>query len=254
MSAKGDRPLSRSDLSRIRIGTAGWAIPRVVANEFPSGPGALPRYAGVFGAAEINSTFRKSHQPKTYERWASSVPPAFRFSVKVPQSVTHVARLANCDAAIDAFLGEIVQLGPKLGPLLLQLPPSFAFDPDLVDSVCRSLSREGGFTIACEPRHESWFVPEIDDWLAERRVARVAADPPRHPNAGEPGGWRGLSYYRLHGSPRMYYSSYDDGELAKLRAQLQDDHANEIWCIFDNTASGAAASNALSLTRSLSAG
>ena len=244
---------SGAPISKIRVGTAGWAIPAAVAREFPAEGSTLSRYANVFGVAEINSTFRKSHRASTYARWASTVPESFVFSAKVPQSVSHVARLEDCDAAIDAFLSEVTALGSKLGPLLLQLPPSFAFTPDLVEHASRMLSRGGRFTIACEPRHESWFVPEVDGWLAERRIARVASDPARHPGAGEPGGWRGLSYYRLHGSPRMYYSSYDDRALNAWSEQLLHDSARDTWCIFDNTASGAAASNALALVKRVAA-
>jgi uncharacterized protein YecE (DUF72 family) len=241
------------DTAKVRIGTAGWAIPAPVAAEFPADGSTLARYASVFNAVEINSTFRRSHRAKTYERWAGEVPPAFKFSVKTPKSVTHEARLMDSEASIDAFLNEVTHLGDKLGPLLLQLPPSLAFAPDVVDPVCRMLSRGGRFTIACEPRHASWFEPEVDRWLADRRIARVAADPARHPGAGEPGGWRGLSYYRLHGSPRMYYSSYGPEALAALQEQLEHDDADEKWCIFDNTASGAAASNALALTKEMAA-
>jgi uncharacterized protein YecE (DUF72 family) len=207
----------------------------------------------VFNAVEINSTFRRSHRATTYERWASQVPANFKFSIKTPKSVTHQARLLDSEAPIDAFLNEVTHLGDKLGPLLLQLPPSLAFALDVVDPACRRLSQGGRFAIACEPRHASWFGPEVDRWLADRRIARVASDPARHPGAGEPGGWRGLSYYRLHGSPRMYYSSYSPDALAALREQLEHDEAGEKWCIFDNTASGAAASNALALKREMAA-
>jgi uncharacterized protein YecE (DUF72 family) len=222
-----------------------------VASEFPADGSTLARYASVFNAVEINSTFRRSHRVKTYERWTSDVPSTFKFSVKTPKSVTHVARLMDCEVAIDAFLNEVTHLGDKLGPLLLQLPPSLAFVPEIVDPVGRRLSQGGRFTIACEPRHASWFEPEVDRWLADRRIARVAADPARHPGAGEPGGWRGLSYYRLHGSPRMYYSSYGPDALTALREQLERDEALEKWCIFDNTASGAAAVDALALKREM---
>jgi uncharacterized protein YecE (DUF72 family) len=237
--------------SKVRIGTAGWAIPAPVASEFPADGSTLARYASVFNAVEINSTFRRSHRATTYERWASEVPRTFKFSVKTPKSVTHVARLMDGEAVIDAFLEETTHLGEKLGPLLLQLPPSLAFAPDVVDAVCRRLSQGGRFTIACEPRHASWFNPNVDRWMADRRVVRVAADPARHPGAGEPGGWRGLSYYRLHGSPRMYYSSYSTDAITALRKQLERDDADEKWCIFDNTASGAAASDALALQKAI---
>ncbi|MBA2686308.1 MAG: DUF72 domain-containing protein [Gemmatimonadaceae bacterium] len=231
----------------VRIGTAGWAIPRAVAGEFPAEGSALARYSSVFDAVEINSTFRRSHQSKTHERWRDSVPPTFRFSVKTPESLTHDARLVDCAAGVCSFLAEVSSLGAKLGPILLQLPPSLAFDANVVEIFCQLLGQDGRFTLACEPRHASWFNAEVDEWLAERRIARVAADPALHPGAGEPGGWRGLSYYRLHGSPRVYYSSYDAAQIVSLHERWEKDDANDKWCIFDNTASGVATSNALAL-------
>ena len=237
----------------VRIGTAGWAIPTPVISEFPTSGSTLARYASIFNATEINSSFRRSHRATTYARWASTTPSSFRFSVKTPKSISHLLRLLDCDTAVESFLDEIRHLGDKLGPLLLQLPPSLAFDAQSVDRACNTLSGDGRYRIACEPRHASWFTPDVDRWLAERRIARVASDPARHPGAGEPGGWRGLSYYRLHGSPRTYYSSYDSTALTALHSLLERDEATDRWCIFDNTASGAAASNALSLAAPSSA-
>jgi uncharacterized protein YecE (DUF72 family) len=85
-------------------------------------------------------------------------------------------------------------------------------------------------------------------------VARVAADPAVVPAAADPGGWDGLAYVRLHGSPRIYWSAYDDAYLAKLEARLRllaDGPAREVWCIFDNTASAAAYDDARRLARRL---
>ncbi|MDP3658642.1 DUF72 domain-containing protein, partial [Phenylobacterium sp.] len=79
------------------------------------------------------------------------------------------------------------------------------------------------------------------------RIARVAAHPAPHPLAASPGGWSGLAYWRLHGSPRMYASDYDAAALQPLAVRLAACKAQEIWCIFDNTMYGAAAANALTL-------
>ena len=186
----------------IRIGTTGWAIPVHCAGAFASDGPVLARYARVLNAVEINSSFYRPHQRKTYQRWAATVPPDFRFAVKVPKAITHIARLRDCTLPAEAFLGEISNLGTTLGPLLLQLPPSFAFDQETVGPFCEMLSQDGRFQIACEPRHATWFTPNVERWLADRRIARVAADPACHPSAAEPGGWGGLSYYRWHGSPK----------------------------------------------------
>jgi uncharacterized protein YecE (DUF72 family) len=231
------------------IGTAGWSIPRDVQGRFPEGASHLVRYSGVFNAAEINSSFHRPHRPSTYQRWAETVPPDFRFSAKLPKTVTHTLKLAGTDAAVDAFLAESSGLGDKLACLLVQLPPSLSFDAGIADAFFRMLRDRFSRHLACEPRHPSWFEGEADALLAEHRVARVAADPARVPEAAEPGGWPGLVYHRLHGSPRIYYSPYPDGYLDALAARLRKamDGGAETWCIFDNTASGAAAGNALDL-------
>jgi uncharacterized protein YecE (DUF72 family) len=105
--------------------------------------------------------------------------------------------------------------------------------------------------VACEPRHASWFTPDAGNWLAERGIARVAADPAKVAGGDQPGGWNGLAYYRWHGSPRIYYSDYDHEALAALHKRLDAHRKRRVatWCIFDNTASGAALGNALALAR-----
>jgi uncharacterized protein YecE (DUF72 family) len=105
--------------------------------------------------------------------------------------------------------------------------------------------------VVCEPRHPSWFEGDADRLLQDYRVARAAADPSRAPQAAVPGGWQGLAYYRLHGSPRMYYSDYGSPFIAELVGQLRSGTASETWCVFDNTASGAAMGNALDLAEQL---
>jgi len=229
-----------------RIGTAGWAIPRPVADRFPPDGSGLERYAARFDAAEINTTFYRSHRPQTYVRWAETTPDGFRFAVKAPRTLTHERRLVDVSHLLDGFLDEARLLGAKLGPLLVQLPPSLAYEPAVADAFFEMLRARHDGPVACEPRHGTWLEAEAEAMLRAFQVARVAADPARHPSAGEPGGWRGLDYWRLHGSPRIYYSAYGAAALADLAARLRERPA-ESWCIFDNTTSGAAASDALDL-------
>jgi uncharacterized protein YecE (DUF72 family) len=103
--------------------------------------------------------------------------------------------------------------------------------------------------VACEPRHATWFTDAADARLSGFRVARVGADPPVVPRAAEPGGWRGLTYRRLHGSPEMYRSAYPAAALDAVARRTREDspEARERWCIFDNTALGEAARDALAL-------
>jgi uncharacterized protein YecE (DUF72 family) len=211
----------------------------------------LARYAKVLPAVEINSTFYRPHRASTFERWAASVPRAFRFSVKIPQTISHDQRLAGSSALLKTFLADLAPLGPRLGCLLVQLAPSHAFDSRVARTFFTVLRRQFDRGIAFEPRHASWFESRADRLLNEFEVARVAADPARAKGDGEPGGWRGLAYFRLHGSPRTYYSSYEAGYLDALAARLRDLRRRRIptWCIFDNTTLGAATGNALALAR-----
>lgn len=238
----------------IRIGTAGWAVPRTVADAFPREGSGLQRYAARFDAAEINSTFYRPHGPATWARWRDTTPESFRFAVKVPKAVTHVARLVACEAPMAAFLDQVSHLGEKLGPLLVQLPPSLAFEAAEARAFFAHLRGRFAGAAVCEPRHPSWFEGEADAMLVDLRIGRVAADPAPHPAARRPGGWTGLGYWRWHGSPRMYFSAYGEAPLAALAEELSASASHELWCMFDNTASGAAAADALLLQRSLLSG
>ena len=235
--------------ARIYVGTAGWSIPRAEDVRFPAGDVQLARYAQVLPAVEINSTFHRPHRASTFERWAASVPRAFRFSVKVPRTITHDQRLAKSAPLLDAFLADLAPLGSRLGCLLVQLPPSLAFDARTVRAFLAVLRKRFDRGVALEPRHASWFDQRADRVLNDFEIARVAADPPRAPGDGEPGGWPGLAYFRLHGSPRIYYSSYEREFLAALarRVRALARQRTPTWCIFDNTTLGAATGNALSL-------
>lgn len=131
VSSKGDVPGPSRATQRtgnLFVGTAGWAIPKAHAHHFLSGGTGLQRYGAVFNAAEINSTFYRTHRSATFERWRDSVPDGFRFSVKVPKIITHYKRLSGAERAFAEFALSLSSLGNRLGPLLLQLPPKFAFD------------------------------------------------------------------------------------------------------------------------------
>ena len=174
------------------------------------------------------------------------MPDGFRFSVKMPKTITHQRKLMDCGELLGAHLADSSALGGKLAVHLVQLPPSLAFDVAVAGAFFAGLSQASG-AIACEPRHPSWFTSEADALLTDHRVARVAADPAKVPEAARPGGWPGLAYFRLHGSPVIYRSTYDDARLDEWAAAIRAAGADETWCIFDNTAGSAAAGNAMAL-------
>ena len=232
-----------------RIGRAAWALPKAHLAEFPAEGTHLQRYAARFSAVEINSSFYRPHRPATYARWAASVPADFRFSVKVPKTITHQHRLTGVDSLLDAFLREVTELGEKLGCLLVQLPPSLEWVEPTSDAFLSSLRARFGRPVVIEPRHPTWFTDEVTERLCAHQVGRVAADPVRIPEAAEPAGWLEIVYYRLHGSPRSYYSNYDEAYLDRLAERLRAEatRAREVWCVFDNTARDHATPNALGL-------
>ena len=237
----------------IRIGTAGWPLPEGTRRHFPPGASLLERYAKVFNAVEINSSFYRSHRPDTYRRWADSVPEEFAFSAKLPREITHVRKLKDCDALTAAFAAETGALGPKLKAVLVQLPPSLRFEPLIAEEFFLMLSQHLSASLLCEPRHASWFTERAEGMLSRLGIARVAADPAPVSGAEAPGGASHTAYIRLHGSPRMYYSNYDEVQLLDYAGRLAACRslARNVWCIFDNTAAFHATPNALNLMRLL---
>jgi uncharacterized protein YecE (DUF72 family) len=174
----------------------------------------------------------------------------FVFAVKAPRAITHEGELrAGTQEELARFLHQTSALDEKRGPVLLQLPPKLAFHRATVldfFSMFRGLYQGPA---VLEPRNVSWFGPEPDLMLPEFHIARVAADPAVAVQAAQPSGWPGLVYFRLHGSPRRYYSAYSQDFLSSLAAELSclSRSTTPAWCIFDNTASGAALGNALQL-------
>ena len=239
---------------QIFSGCAGWSLNRQHADDFPAAGSHLQRYAAVFNAVEVNSSFYRSHRPQTWVRWAGSVGNGFRFSVKMPRAISHEQRLLHCEPLLDAFFNECFGLGDKLGCLLLQLPPSLDYQPDRADRFFDALRQRFGGPLVIEPRHASWG--NAQQQLVDYRIAQVAADPVRPGFDAQPSGWPGLQYWRLHGSPQIYHSAYSHAYLQQLSAILRRASAAGIspWCVFDNTASGAALDNALTLRRLLQQG
>jgi uncharacterized protein YecE (DUF72 family) len=258
----------------VLVGTAGWSIPRAAASRFPATGSHLERYARVLPVAEINSSFHRPHAPETYAKWAAETPLDFRFAVKLPRAVTHDGELRRARVPLERFLAESSGLGSRRGPILVQLPPSLVFDRRVAATFFDLLRARYADAAVCEPRHASWFTAAAEALLARFRIARVAADPPPVEGADVPAGWTGIVYYRLHGSPRKYWSRYAADYIDRLARILTVQSAGPeprvanraprtanrepraadpryVWCIFDNTASGAAVENALELRSAL---
>jgi uncharacterized protein YecE (DUF72 family) len=215
----------------------------------------LARYATRFPVVEVNSSFYRPHQGKTYARWAASVPPHFRFSVKIPRTISHELALRGTGSTLDRFLGEAGELDEKLGGFLLQLPPSLALDMRTASSFFRVFRARSAAPLVVEPRHASWFDEKVEPMFDRFEVSRVAADPARVEAADRPNPGAVWPYWRQHGSPRMYYSNYPEQALRTLAHEVASYARGPIapWVIFDNTAHDFAIANAARLQELLAA-
>jgi uncharacterized protein YecE (DUF72 family) len=230
----------------MRIGTAGWNIPAAFQASFPEEGSHLIRYSQVLNAVEINSTFYKFHQAKTFERWALDTPADFQFSIKLHQSFTHDCDLKPKVRELNEFISGVHYLGPKWRVLLLQFPGKMIFHANKMNRFYELIRKKFDGHIVIEPRNETWLSKDSKKLLKDFKISKVIADPERCPSslktvttAG------GLVYYRLHGSPVIYRSSYSHAYLRRLKSELQG--YKNAWCIFDNTTFGDATGNALEL-------
>lgn len=225
------------------IGTASWNIPKNEAGSFPSLGSHLERYSKIFNAVEINSTFYKDHLPKSYSKWAAITPDHFKFSVKLHQRFTHTCEDAST-IDLAGCLEGIANLGEKWRVLLLQFPAGKNFSAYNMNKIYKIIRRRFNGILALEPRNIGWGCRESLELMKEYNVSKVIADPEKCPgiDQGEE------KYYRLHGSPEIYSSNYDDEYLNNLYIELKC-LEHETWCIFDNTTFGHATSNALALVK-----
>lgn len=159
----------------IHLGTQGWSYPDWVGTFFP--PGAkqqdfLPFYAQVFDTVELDTTFYHPPRASVVRSWAWHTPDGFRFAAKVPQRITHEARLSAMGEHFHEFVRALAQLGDKLGPLLVQMPAEFAREAGTVGVLDRFLAAAGSAVrIAVEFRHRSWHVPATWELLRRHNVA-----------------------------------------------------------------------------------
>jgi uncharacterized protein YecE (DUF72 family) len=162
---------------RVLVGTSGYAYKEWKGTFYPedlSGDAMLPYYASQFDTVEINNTFYRMPSAKSVAAWAGAVPDGFTFALKASQKITHFARLQNADEAVRYFCATALQLGPRLGPVLFQLPPNFKKDVDRLRGFLPLIDQE--VRCAFEFRHDSWFAPDTYELLRARNVGLCVAD------------------------------------------------------------------------------
>lgn len=228
------------------IGTAGWSLPKNFQTEVESRMSHLTQYSKMFNMVEVNSSFYREHLPKTYQRWSDEVSKNFKFSVKISKAFTHEAKLSPKIKDLYLSLENIFYLEEKLGALLIQLPGSLEFNLRVAEKFFTHMRLFYGGPIVLEPRNSQWAGLEAQALMRDLGISKVLADPERCEipdssvlSAG------GITYFRLHGRPVIYRSSYSTEFLSELNIKMK--HHPDPWCVFDNTTFGMATVNALEL-------
>jgi uncharacterized protein YecE (DUF72 family) len=241
------------------IGTSGWAYASWKGVFYPSdlpSRNYLEFYSREFPSTEVNYSFYHLPRPSTYEKWAAQVPDEFIFALKVSRFITHVRRLFDVEEAWTTFVQNALALGPHLGPILLQFPPSFRCDRKKLTAflkmVRRPTAKSHRLKLAFEFRHDSWFTHEIFSLMREHDAALCIADSPRYPRRDEV--TADFVYLRFHGKTDLFASKYTEAELLeeakKVTRYLRD--RRDVYVYFNNDALGHAIANARTLTQLVS--
>ena len=243
--------MKKSIRNKNYIGTAGWVLPSAVAARFPGEGSHLERYAQVFNCVEINSSFYKDPKPETYAKWAAATPDDFLFSVKLNKYFLQEQRLKETGDKLQQTLDGILELQGKLGALLVQLPPSLAFEEKIAAKFMQQIRKHYAGPVVWEPRHKSWGLPLAIKTLHHFKMNKVLADPEPCPTSKElRPAVENIRYLRLHGTPIRYRSSYTEVALQRIDQRIFKhplSPAQATWVIFDNTAHAYATENALRL-------
>jgi uncharacterized protein YecE (DUF72 family) len=234
-------------------GTSGWTYGSWRGRFYPEdlkSADYLAWYARHFDTVEINYSFYHLPQPATFEKWAAGTPAGFVFAVKVSKLVTHTRRLEGVEEGWRKFLDHAFHLGEKLGPLLLQFPPSFRADVPRLAAFLELSRRLGALRLALEFRHASWFTREVDELVASHGAALVIGHSSRYPCAPLETAAPFL-YLRFHGPRELFASRYSQEELAAWAARIRSWLAagRPVYAYFNNDVGGHAVENAQMLIR-----
>jgi uncharacterized protein YecE (DUF72 family) len=234
------------------IGTSGWQYRHWRGLFYPAGlpqRAWLEHYAERFATVEVNATFYRLPSLAAVEDWRRRTPEDFVMAVKVSRYLTHIRRLRAPREPVDRFMAVAEALGPRLGPVLLQLPPDMRCDTSALEATLRAFPT--GVRVAVEPRHPSWFEPAVMRVLERHDAALCMVDRP---------GWRpepirtaGWGYLRLHegrASPRPCYGRRAlEGWAARLAGRF--DPGDDLFVYLNNDTAGCAPRDARVLARRL---
>jgi uncharacterized protein YecE (DUF72 family) len=233
----------------LRIGTSGWQYADWRGRFYPSGLPQrhwLEHLAGQFPTVEVNSAFYRLPERSTFEGWAAQAPGEFVFAVKASRYLTHVRRLRDPAEPVARFLDRARGLGGKLGPVLLQLPPTLRADADLLDATLAQFP--AGVQVAVEPRHASWWVRGIEGVLSARGAALCWADRGGRPITPL---WctAEFGYLRMHAGRASPAPRYGVGAIDAWLDRLSPYSGKDAYVYFNNDHGGAAVADAAVMVR-----
>jgi uncharacterized protein YecE (DUF72 family) len=242
-------------MAGLYIGTSGWVYGAWKERFYPRGLPSVQRlsfYASKFATTEVNCSYYHLPAVHTYRKWAMLVPPGFLFAIKANRAITHLARLRNVERLWSDFVRGARELQQHLGPILVQLPPSFRTNHDRLNAFLQTASStDASLRLAFEFRHESWFSEETYELLTRYGAALCIADGIRHPRVNRV--TADFTYLRFHGRAPREAPCYTEEELrqeAKLVGELVG-RGIDTYVYFNNDALAHAPANAARLTELL---
>ena len=199
-------------------------------------------YSSKFDTLELNVTFYRFPQLKFLQNWYSISPAGFSFAVKVPRLITHYKQLNSCEELLDDFYSTAeLGLKDKLGAVLFQFPAQYQYSDERLERLLTQLRK--GFNNAVEFRHDSWWTDKVYNELKKEEIVFCGISHPRLPDKALV--TNETAYYRFHGIPKLYYSSYEQDGLRKVADSIKKDKIiKKVFIYFNNTATIAAIENA----------
>ncbi len=235
------------NLEKVYIGCSSYLTPSWQPLFYPHD---LPKkvwfeyYCRCFNTYEFNGSFYRMPTVKNLQTWFDRTPNDFKFSIKIPKTITHLKKLQDCEKEVKDFYNVVLEgLKFKLACILWQFPPSFNFTPEKLSMLIELI--DSNFKNVIEFRHIGWFQKDIMHELELHNCTFCNTDYPNLPNTMLKN--TSIGYVRLHGLPKLFYSEYSDSEIEKLYVEIKDKEFSEAYVYFNNTASTAGIQNALQL-------
>lgn len=238
--------------NRVHVGCSGWVYRHWRGTFYPEGLAQkrwFGRYASEFDTVEINASFYRLPLASTFDKWREQAPPGFRYAVKVNRFITHMKKLLDCEEATDQFIALARPLGPALGPLLYQLPPSLHKNLERLDAFLSRLPTDLEHVV--EFRHRSWYDKDVLALLDRHGAGFVTHDlvgltSPRWASGR-------TAYVRFHGTGGKYRGRYSDEQMDDWAEWLKNQRelGRSAWAYFNNDIGGDAIEDARNLKRQL---